>query len=95
MIATIAERKCRFIDLSQKWSNLSEFSRKFILNVEWESKDSIDTTMWQVGSRLNYKKLTPGMPATFIAVRGDPDGFLQRRREMSGVWVREGKLVST
>jgi len=35
------------------------------------------------------------MPATFIAVRGDPDGFLQSRREMSGVWVREGKLVST
>ena len=37
--------------------------------------------------------LVPGMPATFIAVKGDPAGLPDSLRNLLGVWV-EGELIS-
>jgi imidazolonepropionase-like amidohydrolase len=36
--------------------------------------------------------LVPGMPATFIAVKGDPSGFPDSLRQIEGGWIK-GEMI--
>jgi imidazolonepropionase-like amidohydrolase len=69
---------------------------KIFMDAGYSIEETVRCATFNGAKLLGIKDLgllVPGMPATFIAVKGDPAGLPDSLRKLLGVWV-EGELIS-
>ena len=86
----------RVVSPKNPWPFAVVDEMKIFIDAGFSIEETVRCATFNGAQLLGIKDLgllVPGMPASFIAVKGDPAGLPDSLRNLLGVWV-EGELIS-